>query len=176
MLLASALLLVSAGWLFERRHYSDQLSNTLDDAGAVSSTISGAIWTNLIYSELDTRTESENADRKVSLLHTNIVTLFVNLGETRYSETGRETSLGNYSVSHDERRISVTQAGKSLALLELLDVDNYQSSYFKIWDGGPPFDGLIEVENNRLTEPFRQFIQSAIDDYKSTSPMANTAG
>ena len=56
MLLVVALLLVSVGWLTERMSYSVKLSNTLDDAGAVSSTISTAFFTNLIYSELDTRT------------------------------------------------------------------------------------------------------------------------
>ena len=98
MLLVVALLLVSVGWLTERMSYSVKLSNTLDDAGAVSSTISTAFFTNLIYSELDTRTEEENAKRRTSLLHSNILHLFVNLDDARYTRTEGETSLGRYSV------------------------------------------------------------------------------
>ena len=176
MLLVVALLLVSVGWLTERMSYSVKPSNTLDDAGAVSSTISTAFFTNLIYSELDTRTEEENAKRRTSLLHSNILHLFVNLDDARYTRTEGETSLGRYSVTRDERAISIAHAGKSLALLGLLDVDDYESSYFELYGVDAFYDGVIDVNKKTLTERFRQFIQEAIDDHRSSVLAAEAAG
>jgi len=176
MMLATSLLLVSVGWLVERRNYSKQLTDTLDDAGIVSSTISTAVWTNLIYSELDTKTDEENARRRKTILHTNILFLYTNLDHANTFRWSGESKLGHYSVTRDERTLSIKNAGKSLTLLGVSTVDDYRSSFFD-WQGTDLFfTGVLDREKNDLTDEFKRFVKEALDISNSSAKTVNTHG
>ena len=53
MLLTIALIAAITGWIVERRYYASRLVEETEREGAISSTLSTALFTNMIYTQLD---------------------------------------------------------------------------------------------------------------------------
>ena len=161
LLLSIALVVVSASWFADHQRHA----NAIDDACAVSTAISTSIFTNMIYSGLDTLTDSENASRRKNLLHANVVELYANLGNARFMQE----KSGNWTATHDERAICIQKAGESLALLGLLDADNYFVAFVEMWGTDAPYDGMVEQDGKGFTQEFNTFVTDAISRYNETS-------
>ena len=162
-LLVCGLLVVSIGWITERRTYQSRLDSTLEDAGAVSATISSAYATALIYSSKESQGGTTTLELRRSLLGDNVATLFRNLGD----ETEPDTRLGHYRITEDQRQQSVRLAGWSLALLDLLEIDECVEWYIEFFASRDlDYGMLFKKDEKELSPKFKQFLSDAIENYK----------
>ncbi len=137
--LVVALVAVATGWLFERRTYTRKLDQgiarqreeferrLLDETereGAVSSTLSAALFTNLIYSQLDELSESEFARKRELMLIGHVFYLSFHQDNAVVRTIVEEE---NYTEIKDQKSLLLRHGAESLRLLQVNSVAEFIS-------------------------------------------------
>ncbi|TWT30480.1 hypothetical protein KOR34_50390 [Posidoniimonas corsicana] len=124
VLLIAVIAAVATGWRVDRRRLAERLEEEVEREGAISSSLSAAMFSNLIYTQLDTLSPEEFAARRESQLLTNTLFLWAHrdnaVDRTLVEQEG-------YKVRVEQRKGLISTAGRSLELLDVATVDDFAS-------------------------------------------------
>jgi len=157
-LLAIALIAVLVGWSIERRYYASRLVDETEREGAISSTLSTALFTNMIYYQMDNLSEAEFARRREGQLINNVVFLYLHR-DNAVDRTILKTS--NYTQRKAQTTALLREAGKSLDLLGVVSTADFASlirnhGFTEDWE-----DGLLD-SNGNLEDQLLEFVNNCL--------------
>ena len=155
LLLVILLVAALTGWMVERRFYESRLVEETEREGAIASTLSTAIFTNIIYAQLDRLSEEEFAHKRLSQLVNCIVSLYLHK-DNAVDRTIVKTA--NFTQRKEQTTAVLREAGKSLALLNVSNTQGFADSireagYVDEWtEGLLKSDGSLESDLSTFVE------------------------
>ncbi len=190
LLLTIALVAAITGWVVERRYYANRLVDETEREGAISSTLSAALFTNKIYTQLDNLPDDEFARKRKIQLINNVVFLYLHK-DNAVDRTIVQTA--EYTHRKEQKTALLRHAGKSLALLGVENTNEFAESirsagFVEEWtDGLLDSDGTLEDDlsefvtnclnyhvhytlsfhNNRTAEETFRLAESSLELYNS---------
>ena len=159
LLLTIALIAAITGWIIERRYYANRLVEETEREGAISSTLSTALFTNMIYTQLDILSDDEFARKRKFQLINNVVFLYLHK-DNAIDRTIVQTA--EYTQRKEQTTALLREAGKSLALLGVENTNEFAESirsagFVEEWT-----DGLLDSDGT-LKDALSQFVANCIN-------------
>lgn len=158
-LLIVGLIAVLTGWAVERRYYASRLVDETEREGAISSTLSTALFTNMIYSQLDNLSDAEFARKRNMQLINNVVFLFIHR-DNAVDRTIVQTAT--YTQRKEQTTAILREGGRSL---ELLGVDSESGFALQIREAGfvdEWTEGLIGTDG-QLDNELSDFVSNCLN-------------